>query len=121
MLDELGYLSTESAFGPALYELIAGCYERPPTIITSNKSLTEWAQIVQDVSLAAAIVDRLLHHGQVLYLKGASWRVRGRAPDGTSESEASAFTHADERGGAGGGSSHSAYRRGRTSASVQQP
>jgi DNA replication protein DnaC len=90
VLDELGYLPTEPAFGSALYELIAGRYERRPTIITANKSLTEWAQIVQDVSLAAAIVDRLLHHGQVLYLKGASWRVRGRAPDGTTESEASA-------------------------------
>src|SRR5215210_6211506 len=82
VLDELGYLPTEPAFGPALYELVAGRYERRPTIITSNKSLTDWAAVVQDVSLAAAIVDRLLHHGQVFYLKGPSWRVRGRAADG---------------------------------------
>ncbi len=78
VLDELGYLPTEAAFGPALYEVIAGRYERRPTIITSNKSLTEWAGIVQDVSLAAALVDRLMHHGQVFYLKGPSWRTRGR-------------------------------------------
>ena len=89
VLDELGYLPTEPAFGPALYELIAGRYERKPTIITSNKSLSEWATIVQDVSLAAAIVDRLLHHGQVIYLKGPSWRTRGRTPDGESEADAS--------------------------------
>lgn len=80
VLDELGYLPTEPAFGPALYELIAGRYEQRPTIITSNKSLTEWAGIVQDVSLAAAIVDRVLHHGDVFYLKGPSWRVKDRAP-----------------------------------------
>jgi len=80
VLDELGYLPTESSFGPALYELIAGRYEKRPTIITSNKSLTEWAGIVQDVSLAAAIVDRVLHHGDVFYLKGPSWRVKDRAP-----------------------------------------
>lgn len=79
VLDELGYLPTEAAFGPALYEIIASRYERRPTIITSNKSLTEWAGIVQDVSLAAALVDRLMHHGQVFYLKGPSWRTRGRA------------------------------------------
>jgi DNA replication protein DnaC len=85
VLDELGYLPTESAFGPAIYEIIAGRYERRPTIITSNKSLTEWGSIVQDASLAAAIVDRLLHYGQVYYLKGPSWRVKGRAPDGASE------------------------------------
>jgi DNA replication protein DnaC len=79
VLDELGYLPTEAAFGPALYEIVASRYERRPTIITSNKSLTEWAAIVQDVSLAAALVDRLMHHGQVFYLKGPSWRTRGRA------------------------------------------
>ena len=44
-------------------EVIAGRYERRPTILTSNISLTEWAGIVRDDSLAAAIVDRLLHHG----------------------------------------------------------
>jgi DNA replication protein DnaC len=79
VLDELGYLPTTPAFGPALYEIIAGRYERRPTLITSNKSLSEWAGIVQDVSLAAALVDRLMHHGQVFYLKGPSWRTRGRA------------------------------------------
>jgi DNA replication protein DnaC len=76
VLDELGYLPATAAFGPALYEIIAGRYEVRPTIITSNKSLTDWAQIVQDVSLAAALVDRLLHHGQVFYLKGPSWRTK---------------------------------------------
>ena len=89
LLDVPAYLArlgvaTLPGFGPALYELIAGRYEHRPTLITSNKSLTEWAQIVQDVSLAAAIVDRLLHHGQVLYLKGGSYRVKDRAPDDAS-------------------------------------
>ena len=86
VLDELGYLPTEPAFGPALYEIVAGRYTRRPTILTSNKSLTEWAGIVQDVSLAAALVDRLLGQGQVFYLKGPSWRTRGQPvaePPGT--------------------------------------
>jgi DNA replication protein DnaC len=78
VLDELGYLPTESSFGPACYEIIAGRYEKRPTIVTSNKSLSEWGSITQDVSLAAAIIDRLLHHGQVFYLKGPSWRLKGR-------------------------------------------
>lgn len=82
VLDELGYLPTSPAFGPALYELVAGRYERRPTIVTSNKSLTEWGAIVQDASLAAALVDRILHHGDVFYLKGPSWRLKGRTPDG---------------------------------------
>ena len=78
VLDELGYLPTEPSFGPALYEVIAGRYRRRPTIITSNKSLTDWAHIVQDVSLAAALVDRLMDGGQVFYLKGPSWRTKDR-------------------------------------------
>ncbi len=90
ILDELGYLPTQPAFGPALYELVAGRYERRPTIITSNKGLTEWAAVVQDVSLAAAILDRLLHHGEVYYLKGPSWRTKGRHTDPPASSEASA-------------------------------
>lgn len=87
ILDELGYLPTEASFGPALYEIIAGRYERRPTIITSNKSLTEWSTISQDVSLAAAIIDRLLHHGQVFYLKGPSWRLKGRTSEESTGSE----------------------------------
>jgi DNA replication protein DnaC len=85
VLDELGYLPTEPSFGPALYELVAGRYTRRPTVITSNKSLTDWSMICQDASLAAAIVDRLVHHGQVFYLKGPSWRTRGRTPEGEGE------------------------------------
>jgi DNA replication protein DnaC len=98
VLDELGYLPTEPAFGPALYEVIAGRYRRRPTIITSNKSLTDWGHIVQDVSLAAALVDRLMDGGQVFYLKGPSWRTKDlplpptAAPDGTGlSSEAGAL------------------------------
>jgi DNA replication protein DnaC len=90
VLDELGYLPTTPSFGPALYEVIASRYEQRPTIITSNKSLTEWGSIVQDVSLAAALIDRLLHHGQVFYLKGPSWRTRGRADQGAPGSEEAA-------------------------------
>ena len=63
---------------------MAGRYEHRPTIITSNKALPEWAAIVQDTSLATAVVDRLLHHGEVFYLKGSSWRLKGHpAADAT--------------------------------------
>ena len=90
VLDELGYLPTEPSFGPAMYEIIAGRYEKRPTLITSNKSLTDWSIIFQDVSLAAAIIDRLLHHGQVFYLKGASYRLKDRPLDDTTPPQAPA-------------------------------
>ncbi len=58
VLDELGYLPTEPAFGPALYEVIAGRYERRPTILTSNKSLTAWAGIVQEAMPSGCLLLR---------------------------------------------------------------
>jgi len=58
-------------------------------LLTSNKSLTEWATITHDVSLASAIIDRLLHHGEVFYLNGPSWRLKGRSPDPASDTEGS--------------------------------
>jgi len=78
ILDELGYLPTMPEIGPLLYEVIATRYEQKATIITSNKSLPEWGRYLHDASLAAALIDRLLHHGEVYYLQGESYRLRGK-------------------------------------------
>lgn len=78
VLDELGYLVPEPETGPVLYELIADRYEKRATIITSNKSLTEWGNVVHDAALASALVDRLMHHGDVYYLKGQSYRLKDK-------------------------------------------
>jgi DNA replication protein DnaC len=88
VVDELGYLPPIPGFGPLLYEIVDGSCERWPIIITSNKSLTEWSNITQDVSLVAAIADRLLHHGEGFYLKGPSWRLKGHHQDLHLHSEA---------------------------------
>lgn len=79
ILDEFGYLSVEPRLGPALYELISGRYARRATVITSNKSLASWGELVGgDTALMMAIIDRLLHHGEVFYLRGSSYRMRGK-------------------------------------------
>lgn len=78
ILDEFGYLLPEAGAGPMLYELIAARYGHQATVITSNKSLTEWGRVVQDTALAEALVDRLMHHGDVYYLKGESYRLKGK-------------------------------------------
>lgn len=78
ILDELGYLMPDVETGPVLYELIAERYERKATIITSNKSLTDWGKVLNDTALASALVDRLMHHGEVYYLKGESYRLKGK-------------------------------------------
>lgn len=79
ILDEFGYLSIDPQLGPALYELVSGRYGKGATVITSNKSLTSWGEVVGgDTALMMAILDRLLHQGEVFYLRGASYRLRGK-------------------------------------------
>ncbi len=78
ILDEFGYLSMEPQVGPVLYEVISGRYEKGATVITSNKSLASWGELVGDSALMMAIIDRLLHHGEVFYLRGPSYRMRGK-------------------------------------------
>ncbi|MDP6736429.1 MAG: IS21-like element helper ATPase IstB [Nitrospinaceae bacterium] len=82
VLDELGYIPTDPRLGPVLYELIATRYEKKPTIITTNKALSEWGGIFQDTSLAAALIDRLIHHGDIYHFEGPSFRLKGKTPDG---------------------------------------
>ncbi len=78
ILDEFGYLPLAPQVGPTIYELIAGRYERRATVITSNKSLAHWGDLIGDSALMMAITDRLLHHGEVFYLRGSSFRMRGK-------------------------------------------
>lgn len=80
ILDEFGYLALEPQVGPVLYEIIAGRYQKGATIITSNKSLANWGELVGDTALMMAIIDRLLHQGEVFYLRGTSYRLRGKEP-----------------------------------------
>ena len=87
ILDEFGYLSVEPQVGPALYELVSGRYTHRATVITSNKSLATWGEVVGgDTALMMAILDRLLHHGEVFYLRGSSYRMRGKEPRGAGRS-----------------------------------
>ena len=78
ILDEFGYLPIDPHLGPALYEIIAGRYQKGATIITSNKSLATWGELIGDTALMMAILDRLLHHGEVFYVRGSSYRMRGK-------------------------------------------
>lgn len=79
ILDEFGYLTVDPQVGPVLYELVAARYERRATVMTSNKSLSQWGEVVGgDTALMMAVLDRLLHHGEVFYLRGTSHRMRGK-------------------------------------------
>lgn len=78
IIDEFGYLPHDREAGPLFYQLISDRYEKKGTIVTSNKSLRSWSEILHDSSLAAALIDRLMYHGEVFYLSGESYRLRGK-------------------------------------------
>lgn len=91
IIDELGFQALDRRDAHRLFQLVNHRYERSSTVITSNKSITEWpAMLAGDEGLAAAILDRLLHHCHVVQTDGASYRLRhiehqlGIAPNGAS-------------------------------------
>ena len=78
-IDEFGYLPHDKEAGPLSYQVVSDRYEKKGTIVTSNKSLRSWSEILHDSSLPAALIDRLMHHGEVFYLSGYSYRLRGKS------------------------------------------
>ncbi len=64
------------------FRLLARRYERASLVVTSNKSLVDWAEIFNDQVLATAILDRLLHHATTINIKGESYRLREKKKAG---------------------------------------
>jgi DNA replication protein DnaC len=77
-INEAGYLPLDRADANRLFQVVNRRYTRASTIITSNKTIAEWAETFGDEVLAAAIIDRLLHDGEVLAINGPSYRLKGR-------------------------------------------
>jgi DNA replication protein DnaC len=77
-VDEVGYLPLDRAEANMVFQLVSRRYEGGTMIITSNKSFTEWAQVLGDDVLATAILERLLHHCNVININGPSDRLKDR-------------------------------------------
>jgi len=82
IIDEIGYLPFDSEAAYCFFQLISRRYERFSTIFTSNKSFGEWGEIFQDHVIAAAILDRILHHCTTMNIKGESYRMKERKKTG---------------------------------------
>ena len=79
ILDEVGYVRLSADHAHALFDVLAARYERRPTIVTSNLTFAEWGGLLGDEVLATALLDRLLHHAEVIAINGRSYRMRQRA------------------------------------------
>ena len=78
VLDEVGYLPLDRAEANMVFQLVARRYETGSIILTSNKSFSEWGAVLSDDVLATAILDRLLHHCDVVSINGPSYRLKDR-------------------------------------------
>ena len=82
IIDELGYLPLEPAAAHLFFQLVSRRYERASVLITSNRPVGEWGQVFGDAVAATAILDRLLHHSQVITIRGDSYRLRDKRRSG---------------------------------------
>ena len=82
IIDELGYLPFETNAAHLFFQLISRRYERGSVLITSNRSVGEWGNVFGDPVVATAILDRLLHHSQVITIRGDSYRLREKRRSG---------------------------------------
>ncbi len=78
IVDEIGYLPIDQVGANLFFQFITSRYEKSSIIITSNKSFSNWGQIFADNVLATAILDRLLHHANIVNIKGESYRLKDR-------------------------------------------
>lgn len=76
IIDELGYLALTKQTAKLFFQLISKRYERCSTIITSNKPFEEWGDVFNDDVVAAAVLDRLLHHCHPFLINGRSFRLK---------------------------------------------
>ena len=78
IIDEIGYLPVDEAAAFGFFQLIAARYEYRPTILTTNQPFSKWPDVFGDAVIANAIIDRLVHHCDIVKITGHSYRIKGR-------------------------------------------
>jgi len=78
VIDEVGYIPFDAEAANLFFQLVSSRYERASVIVTSNKPFARWGEVFGDAIVAAAMIDRLVHHAEVVSLKGDSYRLKDR-------------------------------------------
>ncbi len=82
LLDELGYLPIDKRGADLLFQVIAARYESGSIVLTTNRPFREWGALFDvDNTLATALIDRLMHHGEAIVIQGGSYRMKDKDPD----------------------------------------
>ncbi|MDB5969379.1 MAG: istB protein ATP-binding protein [Hydrocarboniphaga sp.] len=75
-IDEVGYLSYSNRHADLLFELTNRRYEQNSTLITTNKSFSEWKEVFPSAACVVSLIDRLTHHAEIIALEGESYRLK---------------------------------------------
>lgn len=81
VVDEVGYIPFDPEAANLMFSLVSSRYERASMIVNSNKPFSAWGETFGDDVVATAMIDRLIHHAEILSLKGDSYRLRGKDID----------------------------------------
>lgn len=85
LLDELGYLPIDKRGADLLFQVVAARYETGSIVLSTNRPFREWGTLFDmDNTLATALIDRLMHHGEAILIQGESYRMKGKDPDSPS-------------------------------------
>lgn len=76
VIDEVGYLSYGTRHADLLFEIISRRYEVKSTMVTTNKAFSEWGEVFPNASCVVSLVDRLIHHSEIIVLEGESYRMK---------------------------------------------
>jgi DNA replication protein DnaC len=79
IIDDMGLKQLPRKSGEYLFEIIMRRYENRSTVMTSNRPIEEWGKLIGDVPAATAILDRFLHHAEIIRISGRSYRLKDRA------------------------------------------
>jgi DNA replication protein DnaC len=80
IIDDMGMKQLPKRSGEYLFEIIMRRYETRSTMMTSNRPIEDWGKLIGDVPAATAILDRFLHHAEVITITGRSYRLKNRQP-----------------------------------------
>jgi DNA replication protein DnaC len=76
VIDEVGYLSYSNRHADLMFEIISGRYQEKPTIVTTNKAFSEWNEIFPNASCVVSLIDRLVHHSEIITIDADSYRLK---------------------------------------------
>jgi len=83
IVDEVGYIPFDQDAANLFFQLESSRYEHASLIMTSNLPFARWGDVFGDLTIASAMIDRIVHHADVITLKGTSYRLKGHSTETT--------------------------------------